>query len=287
MSAAHRVTTVHTGYGPYDLAYGFGAVWVATVHGVSRLDPRTGRVEATIEVPGNTSEWSNVAVGGGSVWYLGATTTGPRVTRIVPATSAVAGTITLPTVTGRAYDGLVEAAGTVCVGVLSRGPQTVCSAGAGRVFSLAGSSTLAPRLAAGGAVWIGGSQLVRLDPVIRRRVTIALPPGESAVALASDGSTVWAAVESGGRPADLWQIHGSRVVRRITLKARLVSALAAWRGAVWIMAGEPRPRVLAVGPNGGVTPVAAVDRSDRTLLATPNALWVTHFRAGTVTRLSR
>ena len=55
------------GDGPVDVAVGEGGVWVASRldRTVTRLDPATGKIVATIEL-GN--EPQRIAAGGGAVW---------------------------------------------------------------------------------------------------------------------------------------------------------------------------------------------------------------------------
>jgi hypothetical protein len=57
--------TIRVGNAPYNLAAGFGSVWVTVSGGLVRLDPATGAVVARISV-GNRP-WG-VAVGEGAVW---------------------------------------------------------------------------------------------------------------------------------------------------------------------------------------------------------------------------
>jgi DNA-binding beta-propeller fold protein YncE len=57
---------VRTGRGPYDVAGGGGAIWVANRFSqtVTRVDPRSARIVQTIRVPGRAAA---IAYGGGYV----------------------------------------------------------------------------------------------------------------------------------------------------------------------------------------------------------------------------
>ena len=64
---SNSVTSFAVGRAPVGIAYGAGAVWVANSGDgtVSRIDPTTSKVVATIRV-GNSPR--GIAVGGGKVW---------------------------------------------------------------------------------------------------------------------------------------------------------------------------------------------------------------------------
>jgi streptogramin lyase len=60
------VRTAPVGSSPADIAFGEGAVWVASQDGtVTRIDPKRGGVQATIHVGGTPQ---GIAVGLGRVW---------------------------------------------------------------------------------------------------------------------------------------------------------------------------------------------------------------------------
>jgi YVTN family beta-propeller protein len=57
---------VRVGAGPSGIAVGLGSVWIASADGtVSRIDPSSSGVVATIKVGGTPS---GIAVGAGQVW---------------------------------------------------------------------------------------------------------------------------------------------------------------------------------------------------------------------------
>src|SRR5262245_60758791 len=102
----HADQTIRVGSAPYNVAAGFGSVWVAVNGGLVRLDPTTGRVVAHIAVGGRP--WG-VATGEGAVW-VGNYTNG-TVTRVNPATNSVTWRVTLTSGFGEASPVGVAAGG--------------------------------------------------------------------------------------------------------------------------------------------------------------------------------
>jgi DNA-binding beta-propeller fold protein YncE len=76
--------TIRVGTDPYNVAEGFGSVWITVSSGLVRLDPATGSIVAHIDVGGRP--WG-VAAGGGAVWI--ANQTDGTVSRIDPNTNAI------------------------------------------------------------------------------------------------------------------------------------------------------------------------------------------------------
>ena len=64
-ATAATVTRVRVGYGAYEVRYGLGRVWAATAAGVAGVDAASGHIVGKAVIHSD-SEWSNVAVGGGS-----------------------------------------------------------------------------------------------------------------------------------------------------------------------------------------------------------------------------
>jgi YVTN family beta-propeller protein len=82
------VARIAVGSGPRFLAVGEGGVWVLNQFDgtVSRVDPRTNTVTATITVSDAAVEGGDIAAGGGSVW---ARVSDSLVARIDPRTNKV------------------------------------------------------------------------------------------------------------------------------------------------------------------------------------------------------
>ena len=86
--------TSGVGVGPAPrLAAGFGSIWAAnndpSAISVSRIDPRTGQVTATIpiEVTAPAVKRTQLAAGAGAVWVIASNTTANQLLRIDPATN--------------------------------------------------------------------------------------------------------------------------------------------------------------------------------------------------------
>lgn len=87
-------STVKSGLGPIALASGDGSIWVtnANANTVSRIDPATDKVIATVQLPGAAP--TGVLVTADGVWVAGYQTN--ALYRIDPSTNTVLGTLTLP-----------------------------------------------------------------------------------------------------------------------------------------------------------------------------------------------
>ena len=87
--------TIQTGGAPFGVAAAFGSIWVANQADgkVARVDPATNQVVASIQTQ---LDAAGIAVGGGSVWVANYGETkqpGGMVSRIDPATNAVAAVV--------------------------------------------------------------------------------------------------------------------------------------------------------------------------------------------------
>jgi hypothetical protein len=99
VSPAADVQEFSVGEGAGRLAFAYGSIWVAEPTGVIRVDPATGEVFASIEVPGitpagtdlpfsqygGTDQGSSIAPAAGLVWV----TAEPKIVGIDPATNTV------------------------------------------------------------------------------------------------------------------------------------------------------------------------------------------------------
>jgi streptogramin lyase len=70
-TGTHAVTYARTPYGrPFGVAVGDGSAWVATDHGVLRLDEATGRPTGVAFLPAaNLSGFASISFDGGSAWF--------------------------------------------------------------------------------------------------------------------------------------------------------------------------------------------------------------------------
>jgi hypothetical protein len=282
--AVHRV---RVGHGPYDLASGFGAVWVSTTEGVVQLSVTSGSVAGRVAIPSD-SEWSNVATGAGSVWFLGHEASAWRVWRVNPATLNVAATLPLRADPGAVYEGLVVTGQFVCTQRLSMRPATVCipvTGGKERVFGHPPGS--APMATSGGDVWVGGTTVTRIDPATGHVVTPATPSASGIIDLAADRSDVWAVAARRRAPPQLWLLRSNRVVRRITLNADLLGRITVLHGHVWMLSHSARKAVVSfVTPAGSLVRLTHLT-ADPPVLATGGGIWAARYATGSVFRIGR
>lgn len=156
---ARVLARVRMGSGQRDLAVGPGAVWALDSLVLSRIDPRTNRVAARIAHREDFPQ--AVAVGAGSVWIAGGTTSTGYVLRVDPATRRVVARIPI---THGPRD-IAVAAGAVWVSndegvsITRIDPATNARVGRVRLGARPG------RLAAGdGVLWVSGSRLWKIVP---------------------------------------------------------------------------------------------------------------------------
>jgi ABC-type branched-subunit amino acid transport system substrate-binding protein/DNA-binding beta-propeller fold protein YncE/predicted Ser/Thr protein kinase len=175
-------------WGHPDIVVAAGAVWARNPdHTVSRIDPETGRLVATIDV-----EADKIAADDDGVWVVN----GPAVTRIDPRTNRVGRTIRLA---AEDTSGIAVGAGKVWVSAqrdgvvwqIEPGPRPVTrsiAVGVGVEFIAFGA----------GAVWAGNyidGTVSRIDP--RTNEVTRVPVG-AVQALAADAGGAW--VSTAGRP---------------------------------------------------------------------------------------
>jgi YVTN family beta-propeller protein len=185
------------------LAVGAGAVWVANgrAGSVSRIDPRTNQVVATIAVaePSPTCDrcWGAVAARGEAVWAA-MDTAGPLAVRIDPASNTIAQTIevgVLPTALAVDEDGALWLTATLENTVVHVDPHVAGAVARTAVHLPSGI------IAGQEAVWVtarkpgAAGQLVRIDP--RTGLVLAtIPVGRDPGALAVADPDVWVANEA-------------------------------------------------------------------------------------------
>jgi YVTN family beta-propeller protein len=228
------VATIATAGFSYGMAAGAGALWVAGSDDISRIDPATDRVTATVPVATTGSGPGAVTVGAGAVWVPVAVP--GALWGIDPGSNKVTAKIPL----GGPLRGPISVAAT---------HDTVwiacCDEG------VAGAST-------------AGGRLLRVDPRHRRVVAdIALPANP--VAVAADDTTAWVATAGGQVLVVSQKRH--RVVARIEAGGPLgfSQTIAVGPGGVWVadpfdeqvVRIDPKTRrVMARIPAGAVTTVA-------------------------------
>ncbi|MDP9235759.1 MAG: hypothetical protein M3P01_14575 [Actinomycetota bacterium] len=150
-----------------DVAVGADAVWVTGFGTLTRVDPASGRIVASIALRG-LGDFSSVAVGAGSVWVTASETGFRGVYKIDPATNAIADRIPL----SRNVLGITVGAGSVWVTRTQMGLGKVIriDAHTDRVIGKPISVGVGPGpiLYAAGVVWVtnsdNGGSVSKVDP---------------------------------------------------------------------------------------------------------------------------
>ncbi len=241
-----RERTFSTASTPTDVAVGAGAVWVGNAfrggrsrgsypESVSRLDPQTGVVDATIRLPGADAHGyfqgggfnqQRIAVTPTAVWAVNPDQT---VSRIDPRTNRRVATI---------ED--VQAADIA---------------------------------AAGGEVWVIGSDgVIEIDPrtnAVSQRIQVA---AESMSALALGAGAVWVADPVGG---SVWRVFPGPepVLRQIPLELG-VRSLAYGHGALWAT-NEVADKVYRIAPRTNEAEVVSRTIAPQRVAVAADAIWVT------------
>jgi YVTN family beta-propeller protein len=218
------------------VAMGEDSVWVVAGDSVSRIDPQTNRVVATIAVKKGPN---GAAVGYGSVWVTSAGEDAGTLSRIDPATSSVVATI--PVIPGAS--GLAVGEGAVWVfdiwSVSRIDPQTNLVV---RTISFEPGHGVFTAIAVGeGYVWLvnrlpGNGEVARIDPGTNE-IVATIPVGDYTIDGAVSEGSLWvvnAAPGSGG-PGTVSRIDlkTNQVVATITV-GRYPVKVVVGGGAIWV-----------------------------------------------------
>src|SRR5919201_2204774 len=232
----HADQTIKVGAAPFNVAAGFGSVWVAIAGGLSRLDPASGRVVARINVGGRPwgvavgegAVWVGVAAGGGSVWAADNST--DAVWRLDPGTGAVLGVARV----GDAHEFVGFGEGGVWVSS-ENGTVGEIDPASGAVTRLIGAGADADFLGfSPGSVWVtnyGSEFLWRIDPATGA-VAAKFKIGAGAQGVAFDGSSLWVAMYNAGEALRIDPATG-RMQRRVVIGDK-PRGLAIAAGSVWV-----------------------------------------------------
>ena len=280
--------TIRIPSGAVDVAVGRDAIWVSGFGRMTRLDPSTDQVVATVKTPG-TEDYSHVAVGLGAVWV---TSDGGTLYRIDPNSNRVVATILVggPSVgvaTGGGYVWVTRP--TAGIGELIRvDPATnrvtgaPIDAGPGPIAALYGF----------GALWVTNSSpssVVRVDPstgtVSTMDFTGRLAAGYGSLWATSDDSVVRADPKS-GRPT-------------ATVRIPRAEAVAAGEGRVWVLASAKSSSPTLFYPVKNTAALWEIDPMNNRIVGRPlrlgalqplalavggGAVWVADYDSGSVTR---
>jgi virginiamycin B lyase len=226
---------------PRDVTSGFDSIWVSNgpTRTVSRIDPSTNTVLATIPVPDPASV---LAVGERAVWVT--SVPGNTVTRIDPSTNSATGTISLAPAglgpvgitVGYGYVWVANHDGQPTTSVAKIDPATLAVVDVIPVGSLsfAGPNWIS---AGAGSIWTDVPNInavVRIDPVTDR-VVATIPDKGVCGALAASDTAVW--VAGGGGPGCLPGITridpSTNTVTAMLNAGGQTDALALGAGTLW------------------------------------------------------
>jgi len=263
------------------IAVGGGAVWVSntTRHTVTRVDPQTNAVAATIAIGDPSIDLLHgptfLAFGHGTLWVLDGRFTCSCVHRVDPTTNRVVTTIPLgvPTQARLAPLGIAATADAVWVtnrwgselagdgSVIRIDPQTneiVAIIGLGSSPETGGPTGIA---AVSSAIWVGvpsTKSVVRIDPASNSVVATVSGFFCADGQLAADGSTVWVADCNTVRRIDT---QSNAITKTIPIPGATgsgVRGISLELGSVWVQAG-PLIRIdPSSGAVAGVLPLAPV-----------------------------
>jgi YVTN family beta-propeller protein len=253
--ASRTVERIAVGRHPRGIAIGEGSAWVTDIGGntVSRIDPASGKVTATIKVGRGPRA---IVIQEGVVWV--ANSLGNSISRIDPATNQVVRTIQvdLEPHTMAVGDGAVWVADWEGGGFLVEKVDST----SGRTVHVTGIVTHAPTedpplSLGGGSLWIGGIDgvLSRINPS-SGKVSQQIQLGVSISSLDADDDTLW--VGANGIPGTVLKL-------------------------------DPRTgEVLAEIPAGGGTSgTGNIPSRPLKLTADRGSVWVTDALNGTVSRI--
>jgi streptogramin lyase len=278
--------------GAVDVKVGDGAVWVSGFGKVSRIDPRTNEVVATIDTPG-TEDYSRLAVGEGGVWV---TADGGKLHRIDPATNAVVATIQV----GGPLIGVVATGnGSVWVTRPSDGPGEIVRIDPATNTVVGEPIEVGPGpvsvVSALGALWVTNTSppsVVRIDPVSGEVRTVGSVTGDLAIAYgslwaASEGQVVRADPETGQG------IEAFHIPRAVFVETS--------EGQVWVLAMPESSSPTLFYPIKGTAALWQIDPADNRIVGGPvriddlqpialaadeEGVWVADYDGGTVTRFN-
>jgi streptogramin lyase len=278
----HADQTIRVGEAPYNMAAGFGSVWVTVNRGLVRLDPVTGAVVARIEIGGRP--WG-VAVGEGAVW-VGNYTNG-TVTRIDPATNTVVWRVTLNASVGEASP-VGVAAGGGAVWAADRSSDLVwrLDPATGAILNTAHVGDAHEFIGVGeGAVWVSSEDgtVGELDPVTGS-LTRSIAAGSDADFLGFSPGSVWV---TNYRTEFLWRIDPATgaIAAKLRIGGGGAQGVAFDGSSLWVAMYNSGEAVRVDPTSGRVRGRVRVGDKPRGLVIAAGSVWVANSTSGTVSRI--
>jgi YVTN family beta-propeller protein len=272
--------TIHVGRQPTTVVIGQGAVWVANKldNSVSRIDPQTNRVVATIPVADGVAD---LAVGRDGIWTGGDRRGVARVVRVDPGTNRVVATVPV----GAQPSGLAVTDDAVWVASVVDGTITRIDPRTDRVTATIRTGGRPVQVAADDrAVWVAYPQdnlVRRIDPKTNRVVAtlrVALPQD-----LTLGLGSVWV---PSGRTGVVVRIDPQTNTATSSIRVEgKPTTIAMGANAVWVRNSDPRV-VQRIDPQTNTVTATLPAASGLYGLAVDDRwLWTVDFPGDTVTRL--
>jgi YVTN family beta-propeller protein len=296
-SAATVTATIRLPKGAGELTAAFGSIWSVNFDSgsVSRIDPATNRVVATIKTWGQPGYLRAAA---GALWVSesGSATgqDGHSVVRIDPGTDRVTARVRV----GALPEGIALVGGRLWVGNHHSGTLSVINPLTARVVRTVTvvkvpvahpprviiRSTLQSVTASRTALWAGVpvfNGVDRLNPTTGRIVAVIPVPLSNGACggMAADANSVF--VSSGGCGASVVHIdpHTNRVTRTVSLPVPPGGGVGdpalTGDGGAWVVAGKTLVRLNASGASVSQAPLPLDITAPNGLLFTGGSLWLT------------
>jgi streptogramin lyase len=274
--------TIRVGKAPFNVAAGFGSVWVTVSGGLVRLDPATGAVVARIGV--GSRPWG-VAVGEGAVW-VGNWTDG-TVTRVDPATNRVTWQVTLNLSLGEASPvGVAAGGGSVWVADNSSDEVWRLDPATGAILATTHVGDAHEFVGFGdGGVWVSSEDGIvgELDPATGT-LTRSIAAGADADFLGFSPGSVWV---TNYASEFLWRIDPATgaVAAKLRIGGGGAQGVAFDGSSLWV-AMYDLGEALRIDPTSGRTlRRVVVGEKPRGLVVAAGSVWVANSTSGTVSRI--
>lgn len=297
--AARVTATIPLPKGAGELAAGFGSVWSANFDSstVSRIDPTTDRVIATIHTHGPAPGY--ITTGAGAVWVTESgdnnSPDGHTVARIDPATDRITARIRV----GALPSGVLVIDGSVWVANHHSGTLSIIDPATNRLSKTVGIVRVpvepqpelllrsSPRTLAisAGAIWTGvpvADAVLRVSPLTGRiRAVVAVDPYENGACgdLAADANSVFVSAGFCGTDIVTINAHSSQVRRSVKLPVppggSMSNPVATGDGGAWVVAGRT---LVSLDDRGRIRSTSTLPLDISTpvgLLETAGSLWLT------------
>jgi sugar lactone lactonase YvrE len=269
------------------MTVGAGSIWVATEHGIVRVNPNTDRVTALLPLPPSTrpSRPGLMAVSGRLIWLtmipIDDTPTTSGSIRLWSFDTGTGKLVGAPIVLPSAVEGgILAAAGSLWV---TNGDH----AGFGRLYQVDPSARRienvipipdAPASIAStdGLLWVAESDsgvIVRVDPSTGAVAGLPIRTGGALLTLAAAHSTLWVADSYRGR---LLRIDARTGARTLSRRSDGIWSVTTGGDAIWALQGHGREVAMLSSTTGApLSSVARIGHGAESIVAGYGAGWLT------------